>query len=68
MDLFIGGHSHSLLLPPDDPRFAEAEGPYPTIVADKAGKKRHVVTARCYTMYAGVLKVCWEVTAATKLL
>lgn len=57
VDLYIGAHSHSLLLPPDSPDYENAVGPYPTIVKDKAGKTTYVVQADCFSLYAGFLEV-----------
>ena len=42
VDLYIGGHSHSLLLPESSEDFDNAEGPYPTAVMDKAGKMVYI--------------------------
>ncbi len=68
VDIYVGGHSHSLLLPEGDAGFEDAEGPYPTLVEDAEGIQRYVVTAKCYTLYAGSLKVSRRLPLATHVL
>uniref|UniRef100_A0A8D8CDA0 Apyrase n=2 Tax=Culex pipiens TaxID=7175 RepID=A0A8D8CDA0_CULPI len=61
IDIVIGGHSHTFLYSgtvPDD--VDRAEGPYPVMVRNSAGKDVPVVQAYAYTKYLGYMKVDFD--------
>ena len=62
IDAVIGGHTHSFLYPKQlkNPSNNIIEGPYPTIVTKKNGKKAAVVQAYAYTKYLGHLKMAFN--------
>lgn len=62
IDAVIGGHTHSFLYPHKlkNPSNNIIEGPYPTIVTKKDGKKAAVVQAYAYTKYLGHLKMTFN--------
>ena len=63
IDVVVGGHSNTFLYNGKQPDAEPIEGPYPTIVTQKSGKKVPVVQAFAYTKYLGYLKlsVSWVV-------
>ncbi|WP_417308239.1 bifunctional metallophosphatase/5'-nucleotidase [Devosia sp.] len=56
IDLIVGGHSHTLLSNTDE----DAEGAYPTMVANSAGTEVPIVQAGAYAKYLGDLTVTWD--------
>ncbi|WP_407866029.1 5'-nucleotidase C-terminal domain-containing protein [Phyllobacterium phragmitis] len=56
IDVIVGGHSHTLLSNTDP----KAEGPYPTLVRNPAGKDVPIVTAYAYSKYLGDLAVTFD--------
>lgn len=61
VDAVIGGHTHTYLpnnqTDNNQPFEEKIEGPYPTIVVQKSGKKVPVVQAYAFTKYMGVLEL-----------
>jgi 2',3'-cyclic-nucleotide 2'-phosphodiesterase (5'-nucleotidase family) len=57
IDVVIGGHSNTFLYNGRQPDVEKIEGPYPTIVTQKSGKKVPIVQAYAYTKYLGHLKL-----------
>lgn len=57
IDVVIGGHSNTFLYQGNQPDAEKIEGPYPTIVTQKSGKKVPVAQAYAYTKYLGYLKL-----------
>lgn len=57
VDVVVGSHSHSFLYTGTPPEPDTVEGPYPTIVEQKSGKKVPVVQAYCYSKYLGKLEL-----------
>lgn len=55
LDLVVGGHSHTLLWNNMNPDTEPIEGPYPTYVTQKSGKKIPVVQLYAFTKYIGKL-------------
>lgn len=56
IDVIVGGHSHTLLSNTDD----KAQGPYPTLVKNPAGKDVPIVQAYAYSKYLGDLTVVFD--------
>ncbi|KPF46304.1 5'-nucleotidase C-terminal domain-containing protein [Rhizobium sp. AAP43] len=56
IDVIVGGHSHTLLSSTDE----KAQGPYPTLVKNPAGKDVPIVTAYAYSKYLGDLTVVFD--------
>ncbi|PRD42720.1 multifunctional 2',3'-cyclic-nucleotide 2'-phosphodiesterase/5'-nucleotidase/3'-nucleotidase [Phyllobacterium phragmitis] len=56
IDVIVGGHSHTLLSNTD----SKAQGPYPTLVRNPAGKDVPIVTAYAYSKYLGDLTVTFD--------
>lgn len=57
IDVVVGGHTNTFLYTGQQPDAEKIEGPYPTIVVQKNGKKVPVVQAYAYTKYLGQLKL-----------
>lgn len=57
VDVVVGGHTHTFLYNGEQPDIDPVEGPYPTIVTQKSGKKVPVVQTLSYTKYLGILKL-----------
>lgn len=57
IDIVIGGHSHTFLYTGTEPDIDPAEGPYPTMVKNSAGRDVPVVQAFAYTKYLGYMKL-----------
>lgn len=57
VDIVVGAHSHSFLYTGTPPDTDSVEGPYPTIVVQKSGKKVPVVQASAFSKYMGILKL-----------
>ena len=56
IDVIVGGHSHTLLSNTDE----NAQGAYPTMVANSAGTEVPIVQAGAYAKYLGDLTVTWD--------
>ena len=56
IDLIVGGHSHTLLSNTAE----KAEGPYPTMVKNPAGKDVPIVQAYAFSKYLGELSVVFD--------
>ncbi|KAI1171760.1 Metallo-dependent phosphatase [Nemania sp. FL0916] len=59
LQLIMGGHSHTLLLPTTDPN-TNVEGPYPTIETNKDGDEVFIVTAYRWGEYLGYIDVTFD--------
>lgn len=57
IDVVVGGHSNTFLYNGRQPDVESIDGPYPTVVTQKSGKKVPVVQAYAYTKYLGHLKL-----------
>lgn len=57
VDLVVGGHSNTFLYSGERPDVEKIDGPYPTVIVQKNGKKVPVVQAFAYTKYLGELKL-----------
>lgn len=57
VDVVIGGHSNTFLYTGDQPDIEPIDGPYPTVITQKSGKKVPVVQAYAYTKYLGELEL-----------
>lgn len=57
VDAVIGGHSNTFLYSGKQPDIEKIDGPYPTIVTQKSGKKVPVVQAYAYTKYLGEFRL-----------
>lgn len=57
VDIVVGAHSHSFLYTGTPPDTDFVEGPYPTVVEQKSGKKVPVVQASAFSKYMGILKL-----------
>ncbi|KAK9883087.1 hypothetical protein WA026_001289 [Henosepilachna vigintioctopunctata] len=60
LDVVIGGHSNTFLWNGPKPHKEEVEGPYPTVITQKSGKRVPVVQAYAYTLYLGRLNVTFD--------
>lgn len=60
IDLVIGGHTNTFLYSGKQPDSEVPEGPYPTVVEQKSGKKVYVVQAYAYTKYMGDFNVTFD--------
>ncbi|XP_044758873.1 protein 5NUC-like [Coccinella septempunctata] len=60
LDLVIGGHSNTFLWNGPKPHEEDVQGPYPTVITQKSGKKVPVVQAYAYTLYLGRLNVTFD--------
>ncbi|MFN7165600.1 MAG: bifunctional metallophosphatase/5'-nucleotidase [Pannonibacter sp.] len=56
IDAIVGGHSHTLLSNTND----KAAGPYPTLVANPAGKDVPIVQAYAYSKYVGEVELTFD--------
>ncbi|KAK9891687.1 hypothetical protein WA026_015655 [Henosepilachna vigintioctopunctata] len=59
ISVIVGGHTHSLLWTGDNPpsHAEKPEGPYPTVVQNKAGKNILVLQAQSFARYVGNIRV-----------
>lgn len=57
VDVVIGGHTNTFLYNGEQPDVEKIDGPYPTVVEQKTGKKVPVVQAYAYTKYLGELEL-----------
>lgn len=57
VDIVIGGHSNTFLYNGEQPDIEQIQGPYPTVIEQKSGKKVPVIQAYAYTKYLGELKL-----------
>jgi len=61
IDIVVGAHSHSFLFSENstqkNPSINEIQGPYPTVVTNKEGRKALVVQAFAFTKYLGHIKL-----------
>ncbi|XP_037947379.1 protein 5NUC-like [Teleopsis dalmanni] len=60
VDIVIGGHTNTFLYNGTQPDIERIDGPYPTMVKQKSGKKVPVVQAYAYTKYLGKLHVQFD--------
>ncbi|XP_017864718.1 PREDICTED: protein 5NUC-like [Drosophila arizonae] len=60
VDIVIGGHSNTFLFNGTKPNVESIDGPYPTIITQKSGKRVPVVQAYAYTKYLGKLHVKFD--------
>ncbi|CAH2092771.1 unnamed protein product [Euphydryas editha] len=61
LDLVIGGHSNTFLTNNSTDEIPEySQGPYPTVVKQKSGRKVLVVQAYAYTKYLGKMHVIFD--------
>lgn len=61
LDLVIGGHSNTFLINNSTDEIPEyPQGPYPTVVKQKSGRKVLVVQAYAYTKYLGKLHLIFD--------
>ncbi|XP_030557815.1 protein 5NUC-like [Drosophila novamexicana] len=60
VDLVIGGHTNTFLFNGEKPSVESIDGPYPTVVTQKSGKRVPVVQAYAYTKYLGKLHVKFD--------
>lgn len=70
VDIVIGGHSHSFLFAGENPPKGQPEtieGPYPTFVTQKSGKRVPVVQAYAFTKYLGHIDVIVSYILCTKV-
>lgn len=57
VDVVVGAHSHSFLYTGTPPDMDFVEGPYPTVIEQKSGKKVPVVQASAFSKYIGKLEL-----------
>lgn len=60
LDLIIGGHTNTFLYNGPQPDLEAIEGPYPTIVTQRNGRKVYVVQAGGHTKYLGNLSIVFD--------
>ncbi|XP_043070522.1 protein 5NUC isoform X2 [Drosophila grimshawi] len=60
VDIVIGGHTNTFLFNGEKPSVESIDGPYPTVVTQKSGKRVPVVQAYAYTKYLGKLHVKFD--------
>ncbi|XP_034479576.1 protein 5NUC-like isoform X2 [Drosophila innubila] len=60
VDIVIGGHTNTFLYNGDRPSVERVDGPYPTVITQKSGKRVPVVQAYAYTKYLGKLHVKFD--------
>ncbi|KAL7735760.1 hypothetical protein ACLKA6_020009 [Drosophila palustris] len=60
VDIVIGGHTNTFLYNGDKPSVERVDGPYPTVITQKSGKRVPVVQAYAYTKYLGKLHVKFD--------
>ncbi|KAH8400587.1 hypothetical protein KR222_007245, partial [Zaprionus bogoriensis] len=60
VDIVIGGHTNTFLYSGEKPSVERIDGPYPTVVTQKSGKRVPVVEAYAYTKYLGKLFVKFD--------
>merc|ERR1719400_1971422 len=64
IDIIVGAHSHSFLFTENstslNPGNNKIEGPYPTVVNNKAGNTVLIVQAMAFTKYLGHIKVKFD--------
>ncbi|XP_017961605.1 protein 5NUC-like [Drosophila navojoa] len=60
VDIVIGGHTNTFLFNGTKPSVESIDGPYPTIITQKSGKRVLVVQAYAYTKYLGKLHVKFD--------
>lgn len=59
IDVFVGGHSHSLLSNEPD-ETGKVKGPYPTFVTNPSGSKSIIVSAYAYSQYLGNISITFD--------
>ncbi|KAH8297420.1 hypothetical protein KR044_011479, partial [Drosophila immigrans] len=57
VDVVIGGHSHTFLYSGTPPDYDEPEGPYPTLMTRRNGRKVLVLQAYAFTKYLGRIEL-----------
>ncbi|KAH8297417.1 hypothetical protein KR044_011478, partial [Drosophila immigrans] len=60
VDIVIGGHTNTFLYSGEKPSVESVDGPYPTVITQKSGKRVPVVQAYAYTKYLGKLHVKFD--------
>ncbi|XP_057322609.1 snake venom 5'-nucleotidase-like [Microplitis mediator] len=60
LDLIIGGHTNTFLYNGPQPDLEAIEGPYPTVVTQRSGRKVYVVQAGGHTKYLGNLSIVFD--------
>ncbi|KAH8371557.1 hypothetical protein KR093_007996, partial [Drosophila rubida] len=60
VDIVIGGHTNTFLYNGPKPSEESVDGPYPTVITQKSGKRVPVVQAYAYTKYLGKLHVKFD--------
>ncbi|XP_057322610.1 5'-nucleotidase-like [Microplitis mediator] len=60
LDLIIGGHTNTFLYNGPQPDLEAIEGPYPTVVTQRNGRKVYVVQAGGHTKYLGNLSIVFD--------
>ncbi|XP_034103963.1 protein 5NUC-like [Drosophila albomicans] len=60
VDIVIGGHTNTFLYNGEKPSVEKIDGPYPTVITQKSGKRVPVVQAFAYTKYMGKLHVKFD--------
>lgn len=60
IDVIVGGHSHTPLGTPDLPGWRKSEGPYPTYVNAKDGKRVPIVQAYEWSKVVGHLDISFD--------